>query len=73
MSLNDKCPRILIKSVKRGRASGSVIKFMCSALATWGFAGSEPRHGPMHCLSSHAVAGIPHIKQRKVGVDLRSG
>ena len=27
-----------------------------------GFAGSDPRRGPTHHLSSHAVAGVPHIK-----------
>ena len=32
-----------------------------------GFAGSDPRCRPMHCLSSHAVAGVPHIKWRKMG------
>ena len=26
-----------------------------------------------HCLSSHAVAGIPHIKWRKMGMDVSSG
>ena len=27
-----------------------------------GFAGADPRRKPIHCLSSHAVAGVPHIK-----------
>ena len=26
-----------------------------------------------HCLASHAVSGIPHIKQRKMGMDVSSG
>ena len=25
-----------------------------------GFTGSDPGCGPTHCLSSHAVAGVPH-------------
>ena len=29
--------------------------------------GLHPRRGPVHCLSSHAVAGTPHIKLRKMG------
>ena len=27
-----------------------------------GFAGPDPWCGPTHCLSSHAVVGVPHIK-----------
>ena len=27
----------------------------------------------MHCLSSHAVAGIPHIKERKRSTNVSSG
>ena len=26
-----------------------------------------------HCLTSHAVVGVPHIKQRKMGTDVSSG
>ena len=37
------------------------------------FAGSDPRHGCMHHLSSHAVAGIPNIKWKKMGTDVSSG
>ena len=37
------------------------------------FTGSDPRCEPTHCLSSHAVAGIPHIKQRKMTRDVSSG
>ena len=29
--------------------------------------------GTWHCLASHAVVGIPHIKQRKMGTDVSSG
>ena len=35
--------------------------------------GSDPRCGPMHCLSSHAVAGVPHVKERKTGMEVSSG
>ena len=38
-----------------------------------GFASLDPRHGHMHHLSSHAVAGIPHIKQEKMGTRVSSG
>ena len=30
------------------------------------FAGSNPRCSPRHYLSSHSVAGVPHIKWRKM-------
>ena len=26
-----------------------------------------------YCMASHAVAGVPHIKQRKMGTDVSSG
>ena len=34
---------------------------------------SDPRCGPIHHLPSHAVAGVPHIKKRKMGMDVSSG
>ena len=45
-----------------GRPGGVVVKFTCSALAP-GFAGSDPRHGPTHYLSSYAVA-VMYIQSR---------
>ena len=44
----------------RGWLGGIEVKFALSALAAQ--ASLDPGHGPTHCLSSHAVAGIPHIK-----------
>ena len=41
------------KSAYEGQPGGAVVEFMCSASAAQG---SHPRHGPTHCLSSHAVA-----------------
>ena len=38
-----------------------------------GFAGTGPGCGPMYRLSGHAVAGVPHIKWRKMGTDVSSG
>ena len=38
-----------------------------------GFASSDPRQKPMHRLSGHAVAGVLHIKWRKMGTDVSSG
>ena len=35
--------------------------------------GSNPGHRPTHHSSSHAVAGFPHIKQRKIGTHVSSG
>ena len=37
------------------------------------FTGLDPGCGLIHRLSSHAVAGIPHIKQKKMGTDISSG
>ena len=37
------------------------------------FTGLDPRGGPTHRLSNHAVAGVPHIKERKMGTDVSSG
>ena len=37
-----------------------------------GFAGLDVGCRPTHCLSSHAVAGIPHTKERKMGMDVSS-
>ena len=48
-----KCQEIIFG----GQPRSAVVKF--SGL---GFAGSDPRCGPTHHLSSCAVAGIPHIK-----------
>ena len=49
-----------------------MVKFMHSTSAA-GFAGLDPGHGPTHCLSSHAMAGVSHIKLRKMSTDVSSG
>ena len=46
-----------LKSWARGRPSGVRVKLA-------GFTGSDPRHRHTHCLLSHAVAGVPHMKNR---------
>ena len=56
----------------RGQPSGIVVKFVL-CFGGPGFTSSDPRCGPMHCFSSHAVAGVPHIKQRKMGAAVSSG
>ena len=38
-----------------------------------GFARLDPGCGPMYHLSSHAMAGVPHIKKSKMGMDVSSG
>ena len=38
-----------------------------------GFTSLDHRNRPTHHLSSHAVTGVPHIKQMKMGNDVRSG
>ena len=50
---------------------GGYVRVLC--LRSLGFAGSDPGHGHAHCLSSHAVAGGPCIKQRKMDTDVSSG
>ena len=45
-----------------GQPSDAAVKFVRSASVAPRFAGSEPSYGLMHCLSSHAMAGVPHIK-----------
>lgn len=40
---------------------GRVVRFTHSAFSGLGFTGSDPGCGPMHCLSSHAVAAS-HIE-----------
>ena len=38
-----------------------------------GFTISDSQRRPTHHLSSHAVAGIPHIKWREMDTDVNSG
>ena len=38
-----------------------------------GFGSLDPGCGLMYHLSSNAVAGIPHRKERKMGMDVSSG
>ena len=48
---------------RRGWPSGAVVKLARSASSARGSAGSDPECGPTHRLSSHAVAGVPHIEE----------
>ena len=49
----------------------SYIRTFC--FSSPGFTSSDPGCGPTHSLSSHAVAGVPHKNQRKMGTDVSSG
>ena len=64
-----------ISKRRKGLGAGLVAQWLSLHLPLW-----RPRVcqfgspvKPMHCLASHAVAGIPQIKQRKVGMDVSSG
>ena len=45
----------------QGLADGIVVKLRHFASEA---RGTDPRCGPTHCLSSRAVAGVPHIKKK---------
>ena len=51
---------MVLKIESRAWPSGAAGKFAHSG--GLGFASLDPGHGPMHRLSSHAVAGVPHVK-----------
>ena len=61
------------KQTNRGGPGGVVVRFTAFCFAGSRFASSDAGRGPMHCLSSHAVAGISHTKQRKMGTDVSPG
>ena len=54
----------------RGWPGGMTVKFTFSALVAWGLLVQIPG---MDLSTSNTVAGIPHIKQRKMGTDVSSG
>ena len=56
----------------RGQPSGAAVKFQ---LPLWRprFHQFRSRERTLHHLASHAVAGVPHIKQRKMDTDVSSG
>ena len=56
----------------RGRPSGAAVKFAHSASAAQGSPAQIPGADLTHHLSSHAVPGVPHIKSRKMGMDVSS-
>ena len=56
----------------RGQPGGTVVKFALSAKFA-DVCGFGSRVQTWHCLASHAVVGVPHIKQRKMGMDVSSG
>ena len=60
-------------AISWGRASGTVVKFAHSALTAWGSPVQILGADLCTTLSSHTVADVPHIKQRKMGLDVRSG
>ena len=56
----------------RGCPGGTAVKCTRSASAPWGSPVQIPG-ADMHHLARHAVVGVPHIKYRKMGTDVRSG
>ena len=54
----------------RGRPGGVAVPVL--RFSSLGFASSDPGNGPTHRLSNHAVAGVPYIRQRKMGMDVSS-
>ena len=61
--------------LKKIEGADPVAQRLSSNAPLWllGFAGSDSWCRPMHCSSSHAVAGVLHIKQRKMGIDVNLG
>ena len=55
------------------RPGGAAVKFAHSTLAAWGSPVRIPGADAAPLGKSHAVVGIPHIKQRKMGTDVSSG
>ena len=55
-----------------GQPGGAAVKCARSASAAWGSPVRIPG-ADMALLGSHAVVGVPHIKQRKMGTDVSSG
>ena len=53
-------PPLKKKKDSRDWPSGIVVKFAHSTSAAWGSSVRIPGADPMHCLSSHAVMGVPH-------------
>ena len=51
-----------LKEKLRVWPSSAGLKFRTFRIGSPGFTGSDPGCGPMYHLSSHAGAGIPHIK-----------
>ena len=58
--------------ISQDQPSCTAVKFTCSASVVLsslvGIPGVDWNH-----LARHAVAGVPHIKQRKMGTDVSSG
>ena len=58
--------------MRQGRPSGTAVQFMFR-FGGLGFGHFGSRVRTWHCLSRHAVAGVPYIKYRKMGTDVSSG
>ena len=61
------------KEEGRGRPGGAAVKCARSTSLRPGVRRFGSRVQTWHCLASHAVVGIPRIKQRKMGMDVSSG
>ena len=62
-----------IKLLSRGQPGGAAVKFTRSASAAHGSPVWIPGADRAPLGKSHAVVGIPQIKQRKMGTDVSSG
>ena len=56
-----------------GRTSGAAVKFTRSTSRQPGVHRLGSRLRTWHRLARHAVVGVPHIKWRKMGMDVSSG
>ena len=59
--------------LKENVGAAPVAQWLISHILLWWPRGSPVRSRPIRCLASHAVAGIPHVKQKRMGMDVSSG
>ena len=64
--------KVIKNDILKGTAGGAAVRLPLHFSGP-GLASGDLRCGPMHSSSGHAVAGISHIKQRKMGTDVSSG
>ena len=69
------CHKLGQMSQKITVGAGQVAQLLSSHVPLWrpGVHRFRSRVWTWHCLASHALAGVPHIKQRKMDMDVSSG